>query len=86
MKKRYRDKEDSIEKLDHDFLTEVVSQLNIFKECDFRSATFLDKYEKEMLGKMGAICDFTEDKFIEGEQKEELDDYVKGCEEACEYY
>lgn len=86
MKKRFRDKEDSIEKLDHDFLTEVISQLNIFKGCDFSEATFLDKYEKEMLSKMGAICDFTEDKFIEGYQKKRIEDWIEIDELYSFYY
>lgn len=86
MKKRYRDKEDSIEKLDSDFLTEVVSQLNIFKGCDFSEAIFLDKYEKEMLSKMGAICDFTEDKFIEKDRKKNIDEWVEIHEKSRYYY
>lgn len=86
MKKRFREKKDSIEKLDSDFLTEVVSQLNIFKGCDFSEATFLDKYEKEMLSKMGTICDFTEDKFIEGRQKKNTEDWIEIDELCCYYY
>ncbi len=74
---RYRSKKDSIKDLDNDFLTEIISHLNIFKDCDFSGATFLDKYEKEMLNKTGAICDFTEDKFLEGWGKENVASWIE---------
>lgn len=63
--RKYRKKSDSIEKLSADFLTEVVSQMDIFRECDFRGVMFWDIKEKEMLNKMGAYCDMEEDNFIE---------------------
>ena len=77
VRNRYRQKKDTIKPLDKELLIKIVSCMNIFKGCNFSSATFLNKYEKEMLSKTGAICDFTEDKFIEGRQKENASDWIE---------
>ncbi len=65
---------------------EVISQLGIFSGCDFSGAVFLDKYEKEMLGKTGAICNFTEDKFIEDQKKENINNWIEVFEMLGDYY
>lgn len=62
---KYRMKYNSIGKLSVDFLTEVVSQMDIFRECDFQGAMFWNTREKEMLNKMGANCDMEEDNYFD---------------------
>ncbi len=86
VRNRYRQKKDTIKPLDKELLTKIVSCMNIFKGCDFSGATFLDKYEKEMLSKTGAICDLTEDKFIEGRQKENASDWIEISEMTGSIY
>ncbi len=56
---------DSIKPLDPVLLEEIVSQMDIFRECDFRDVLFADKREKEMLHKMGALCSMNEDNFMD---------------------
>lgn len=62
---RYDKVRNSFKKLDSDFLEEVISQMDLFRGCDFRDVMFADKREKEMLHRMGALCDMEEDNFME---------------------
>ena len=56
---------DSIKQLDTVLLEEIVSQMDIFRGCYFRDVLFADKTEKEMLHKMGAVCDMDDDNFMD---------------------
>ncbi len=69
LKKKFKEAKGSIKELDRDFLTEVISQIGIFKGCDFDGAIFMDKYEKEMLSKVGALCNFEENNFVSEDTK-----------------
>lgn len=62
---RYDKVRNSFKKLTPDFLEEVVSQMDLFRGCDFHDVMFADKREKEMLHKMGALCDMEEDNFMD---------------------
>ncbi len=57
LKQRYEVFKNSMPDLDDDFLEEIVSELNIFCNCDFTNALFMQKSDCEMLRKAGAICD-----------------------------
>jgi len=41
-----------------------------FRDSDFYNATFFDRETKEKISKMGGICDFEDDKFIESLRRE----------------
>lgn len=54
---RYLSTKDDLPDLDDDFLSDVVVQLDRFRECDFTGVKFMDNEYKVILGKMGVITD-----------------------------
>ena len=57
LKQRYEVFKNSMPDLDDDFLAKIVSELDIFCNCDFTNALFMQKSDCKMLRKMRAICD-----------------------------